>query len=778
MRWLLSCVTVFISFSSPKVLALPSPTNSIQFQAIEDDDGMVRQFARDHNHLVNNRLSQDTNYHAIEKWLYQTYDVPMVRKHIAIDKTHALEVVDQGLGKPTELILRSALTNDVLFSTDQLKPNGSLHLSAINLSPDQHYVSLQLDINGSIDETLILIYDLKQRLLLNLRATAEESTTVWKNTDELLYYQRQTTGREFVVGLNLISGQTVSYGPGGLLGASAGFAMIWRDDLQKMLILDQLKRTSIEIKDPKVKELTGADADSVYFRTPGPNSQGEIRRVAKTQTEATAGDLFVPESPQSIFAAQVLGNSVLVSVRSGADRWLRVYGHDGKKTGEMLIPDYCSLASLTWLEPGVRLRARLVSTVQWSPLSPSFAAPSALSATEFVYNFTTSSWDRDPASIMLKAGDVSYKTEVVSVKSADGTVVPMRLTYRADLARDGHRSVLLYSYGGFALEGYLDPYFDPPVVEFMRHGGVVAAPGLRGGNEFGEPWHKAAVAKLKINTFNDLVASAQWLVSNGWTKPDQIISTGTSNGGLTVAASALLNPGVFGLVIPISGVLDMLGKERMDPTNKGWDEEYGSADDLDMDIFLQSISPIELASQQANTRFLTFVGLDDTRVNRAHSFKLQSTFDANWQKPAPHPTPVHLTAVTLGMGVSNAVTAAVAAPTGTATAAAAHAAAVGAGAAMGAEDIARAADARGAAAAAAAVTVTATAASTDPAPTLAPSPSAPPPPMPPPSFARAELYAIRNSGHWLSSESYQNLIGWRAQTVFWTTVYAQAGWVF
>ena len=51
---------------------------------------------------------------------------------------------------------------------------------------------------------------------------------------------------------------------------------------------------------------------------------------------------------------------------------------------------------------------------------------------------------------------------------------------------------------------------------------MVAQPGLRGGDEFGERWHEGGMLGNKQNVFDDLYASAEWLIvrvtpaTSGW----------------------------------------------------------------------------------------------------------------------------------------------------------------------------------------------------------------------------------------------------------------------
>lgn len=104
-----------------------------------------------------------------------------------------------------------------------------------------------------------------------------------------------------------------------------------------------------------------------------------------------------------------------------------------------------------------------------------------------------------------------YTTEQVWYNSKDGTKIPMFLTHRKGLQKDGQAPTLLYGYGGFDIS-YL-PTFAERRIPILECGGIFAVANIRGGGEFGKKWHEAGTKERKQNVFVDFIAAADYLVS-------------------------------------------------------------------------------------------------------------------------------------------------------------------------------------------------------------------------------------------------------------------------
>jgi prolyl oligopeptidase len=172
------------------------------------------------------------------------------------------------------------------------------------------------------------------------------------------------------------------------------------------------------------------------------------------------------------------------------------------------------------------------------------------------------------------AADVSaYVTEQVFYRSKDGTRIPMFIVHRRDFRRDGRAPLMLYGYGGFDVS--MTPTFSAGIIAWLEMGGVYAVPNLRGGGEYGVPWHQAGTRAHKQNVFDDFIAAAQYLVRERWAAPRRIVIRGGSNGGLLVGAVLTQRPELFGAALPDVGVLDMLRYHLADANARQWSDDYG-----------------------------------------------------------------------------------------------------------------------------------------------------------------------------------------------------------
>ena len=213
-----------------------------------------------------------------------------------------------------------------------------------------------------------------------------------------------------------------------------------------------------------------------------------------------------------------------------------------------------------------------------------------------------------------------YITEQAFYKSKDGTTVPMFITSKKGVEKNGTNPTILYGYGGFNIS--LTPGFNPTNIAWLENGGIYVVANIRGGGEYGKKWHKAGTQMNKQNVFDDFIAAAEYLISEKYTSSDYLAIRGGSNGGLLVGAVMIQRPDLFKVAIPAVGVLDMLRYHEF-TAGAGWSDDYGTAaDSPEMFKYLLNYSPVHALKPETNYPATLVTTADhDDRVVPAHSFK-------------------------------------------------------------------------------------------------------------------------------------------------------------
>jgi prolyl oligopeptidase len=219
-----------------------------------------------------------------------------------------------------------------------------------------------------------------------------------------------------------------------------------------------------------------------------------------------------------------------------------------------------------------------------------------------------------------------YEVRQVSYRSRDGTDISMFLVHRVGLALNRDNPTYLTGYGGFNIS--MTPAFSRSLLLWLERGGVVAIPNLRGGGEYGEKWHQAGILASKQNSFDDFIGAAEWLIAQGYTRPERLAAAGGSNGGLLVGAVLTQRPDLFRAVLVQVPLLDMLRYHRF-LIARLWIPEYGSADDPVQFRWLRDYSPYHrVRDGVAYPAVLLATAESDTRVDPMHARKMAARLQA------------------------------------------------------------------------------------------------------------------------------------------------------
>jgi prolyl oligopeptidase len=315
---------------------------------------------------------------------------------------------------------------------------------------------------------------------------------------------------------------------------------------------------------------------------------------------------IVAQNDMMLQGVSTCGGKLFLSYLDRANTRMFVCNYDGSEKKEITMPDKTGSA-------GGFSGKRDEKSCFYS--FTSFTYPTSI----YKYDLETGQ-SEEYYTINVKFEPSDYESKQVMYKSKDGTEVPMFIVHKKGLKLDGNNPTLLYSYGGFSVP--MQPGFSSSRIILLENGGVFAMPCIRGGNEFGEEWHKGGMLENKQNVFDDFIAAAEYLIKEKYTNSEKLAINGGSNGGLLVGACMTQRPELFGVAMPEVGVLDML-RYHLFTVGKGWIPEYGCADSSKtMFDYLHKYSPYH--NLKKGTKYpatLVFTADHDDRVVPAHSFK-------------------------------------------------------------------------------------------------------------------------------------------------------------
>ncbi|HMI89581.1 MAG TPA: prolyl oligopeptidase family serine peptidase [Polyangiaceae bacterium] len=220
-----------------------------------------------------------------------------------------------------------------------------------------------------------------------------------------------------------------------------------------------------------------------------------------------------------------------------------------------------------------------------------------------------------------------FETEQLFYHSKDGTRIPMFLVHERGWKRDGSAPLLLHGYGGF--NWAQRPAFDPFLIPWLERGGAYAVANVRGGSEYGEAWHQAAMRHKKQNAFDDFIAGAEFLVRENYTRKERLGIHGLSNGGLLVAAVVTQRPDLFRAALCEVPLADMVRFRLPSKNTNAGPGELGSPDDPVDFRALFAYSPYHhVAAATAYPSMLITVAETDERAAPMHARKLAAAMQA------------------------------------------------------------------------------------------------------------------------------------------------------
>jgi len=564
-----------------------------------------------------------------------------------------------GLQRQNVFYSRESLTGpeQMVLDPNALSPDGSIALSNFTPAPDGRHYTLGLSEGGS---DWVTLYVRDAATGLGTRDTVrwvKFSGVSWTKDGQGFFYSRfpePPAGKQLEVKLE---NHAIYYHR---LGApqSADVKIYARPDNPSWFVFGGLDETGRYLF---VLTSRGTDRTEVYLADLGdamrPNLRAEVKPVVTGHDAnyfplgVVNGQLFMQvdkDAPKRRIVAAPVANPAPANWKTlipEGDQPIEGSGLVAGKIGILSLQDVASVVRLYDLDgtlartvemPGLGSASGLIGRFDRPEMFYAFTTP-LLPTTSYVYNAESNT--STPFSAPTLTFDPSqFVTERVFYNSKDGTRVPMFITRRKDMAKNGRNPTMLYAYGGFAIS--VTPGFRPDVIAWVEQGGVYAVANIRGGGEYGEEWHEAGMFEKKQNVFDDFMAAADYLIAERYTSSSHLAINGGSNGGLLVGAVTTQRPELFAATVPQVGVMDMLRYDRF-TGGAAWATEYGASSDPAAFRYLRAYSPIHsITPGVCYPASLVTTADHDDRVVPSHSYKYTATMQTAQSKAASCTNPI------------------------------------------------------------------------------------------------------------------------------------------
>ena len=606
------------------------------------DDPDLQPWIAAQNQLVSDFIGDVPNRDKIktrltELWDYERFGVPEVHGGKYFYSRN------NGLQNQSPIYVQDTLEGEprLLIDPNTLSADGTISLSETAVSPDGKLFAYSLSDGGSDWRTIkVRNVETGEDLADEIR-WAKFTNIAWTQDSSGIYYSRfdapegedplKAVNKNQKLFLHTI-GQDQDqdalvyerpdqpdWGFSAVVSDDGAFLIIngsQGTDVRNRVFYKDLAKADAKVV-PLIEELVGSyefvgnDGGVLYFLTDDGAERNRLIAIDTANPAKEKWQTLIAESDALLQQVSLVNGQFVASYLRDARSEVKLFDAAGRPKQDIVLP---GLGTATGFDGAVEDKQTFFAFGSW-----------AVPDTVYRLDLTTGTTSVFKAPT-VKFNVDDYETTQVFYPSKDGTKVPMFITAKKGLVRDGNNPTILYGYGGFNIA--VTPKFSPAIVEWMELGGVYAVANLRGGSEYGRSWHEGGMKTNKQNVFDDFAAGAEYLIAEKVTQPAKLAISGRSNGGLLVGATLLQRPELFGAALPAVGVLDML-RFREFTIGWAWESDYGSVKNADEFKAIHAYSPLH--NIKPGTKYpptLITTAERDDRVFPAHSFKYAAAMQA------------------------------------------------------------------------------------------------------------------------------------------------------
>lgn len=366
----------------------------------------------------------------------------------------------------------------------------------------------------------------------------------------------------------------------------------------------------------------------LYLRSALGAPRYQVLRLRLPEADLARAEVLVPGSAEVITAIAAAPEGLYITRRDGATKKLFRLAHGAAPGTPAQVITLPFEGNVTLVDTDPVTPGLVLSLSGWTRasrhyvLGPEDTAPRALNLVP-------------PGRFDVLDGITARE---VKVRSHDGVEVPVSIIARSDIKLDGSNPTMLYGYAAYGTVE--EPAMSPRILAWLERGGVYVICHARGGGILGDAWHQAGHKTTKFNTWRDGIATAEWLIANGYTSPSKLSVYGGSAGGIFVGRVVTERPDLFAAAGIGVGNLDQIRSETR-ANGAGNIPEYGTVKvEAEFHALRRNSTYEHIRTGAAYPALLFEHGVNDTRVDVWMSTKAATRFIA--ANPAGKPVLMRL----------------------------------------------------------------------------------------------------------------------------------------
>ncbi len=515
------------------------------------------------------------------------------------------------------------MDEEIIFDVNQAAQGYDyFQVQNVKVSPDHKKLAYVVDNNGS-ELGKLYVFDIESKKILTKGFDAISSRIAWDNDGETLYYltvEKPPRANKF---WRYRIGQVQEKSELLFEEKDEGFfPVVYKTSDKKFIIFRTSSHTTsechyLDADDPQAMlkifaprvhdEEYEIDHGNGYFyiHTNRDAIDFKIMRCPTHQTSRFKWHDFVPHEPGKMIKDMAVFDKFFVRLEYK------------NALPQLVVHPFESGVEYTIDAADAAYDLRLVSAREFKTSILRFEYTSPSTPRQIIdYNMVTKA-DKLIKEQKLPCGHNSddYIVEREFAQARDGAYVPLTILRHKDTPKDGTAPLWLYGYGSYG--SITRATFSHTRLTLVNRGFILAIAHIRGGMECGYQWYLDGKLNKKMNTFNDFIDSAEYLIAKNYTKAGNIYAEGRSAGGMLIGAVTNMRPDLWKLVhagVPFVDVLNTMSDETLPLTPPEWPEWGNPIKSLVDYNRILSYSPYDNIEHKDYPHILVTAGLTDPRV--------------------------------------------------------------------------------------------------------------------------------------------------------------------